>query len=98
MSNEQNENFRVVEQRIPISERIAMAIAQFFATLALVFTATILLPVNFIRTLFTSKRQVIEVNAEGLRGLPGPSNPFGTLDNEEPWMKEHREQFGNEDD
>ena len=64
MSNEQNENFRVVEQRIPISERIAMAIAQFFATLALVFTATILLPVNFIRTLFTSKRQVIEVNAE----------------------------------
>lgn len=100
MSKEQKPPFRIVDYKIPFGERVSLAVSQLFATIAVVITATLLLPVNFLRTLFTPTRKVVEVNVNGIsRPLGGTQAPFSSpFGDEEPWMREHREHFGDEED
>jgi hypothetical protein len=96
MSEEQKKPFRVVEQKIGFGERVSLAIQQAVGTFCIVIAGILLLPVNFIRTLFTTTRKVLEVDMKTggfpLGGFGGHQLP----DDDEDWKRAHREQYGDE--
>ena len=100
MSNERNGlPFKIVEQKIPFLERVSNAVQVVIWAIAACVTTLILLPVNFLRVLFTTKRNVLEITGQQVQGgniMPlGGINPFGANpDDDEDWKRAHREEYG----
>ena len=95
MSNEdeaQRKPYRIVEEKIPFLERVSLAIQVFISSILVVLSATLLMPVNCLRALFTTKRRVIDVIEFHTGHSPEGSNP----DDGEDWKRAHREQYGEE--
>jgi hypothetical protein len=93
--SDERKKFRIIDEKIPFGERLSMAISQAASTFCIVIAGVFLLPVNFFRTLFTSKRRIIEFNITRAPSENGAVGDFH-LDDEEDWKKAHREQYGDE--
>jgi len=89
--------FKIIDEKIPIGERVTVAVTQFVGTIAAVLTVLVLLPVTFLRTLFTTTRKVIDINNEALPffGTAGQLPPLPPEDGED-WKRAHREEYGDE--
>ena len=92
--------FKLVDQKIPFVERIALAVNSIGLAIGLIVTTLLLLPfhvlfipINFIKILFTPTRKVMAYDTT-YNSLPGPRsiNP----DDDEDWKRAHREEFGDE--
>ena len=95
MSNEdepQRKPYKIVEEKIPFLERVSLAIQVFISSILVVLSATLLMPVNCLRALFTTKRRVIEIIEFHRHPGQDGQNP----DDGEDWKRAHREQYGEE--
>jgi hypothetical protein len=84
--------FRLREEPIGFLDRLSLSIQVIISTVMVVITAILMLPINFLSALFTTKRKVIEVSFTGgqIPGEPNPQNP----DDGEDWKQAHNEQAG----
>jgi hypothetical protein len=89
--------FRIIDEKISIGERISLAVTQFVGTIAAVLTVVILLPVAFLRTLFTTTRKVIDVDEKMLPFLGSAGQlPSMPPEDGEDWKRAHKEEYGDE--
>lgn len=71
-----------------------MAIQMAVQTFCIIIAGIFLLPVNFIRTLFTTKRRVIELNIQQIEHEMGEGGHFHSPDDGEDWKRAHKEEYG----
>ena len=91
--SEEQKRFKILEEKIPFGERVAVAIQQAVHTACIVVAGIFLLPVNFIRTIFTTKRRVIELNMREIENSEEGHFTHGS-DDDEDWKKAHYEEYG----
>ena len=85
---------KITEEKIPFGARLTMAITGFFRTIAACVTAICLLPVLFIRTLFTTTRKVVDVDG-AMQGF-GRQQQEQSNYTEEDWKRFHNELYNDE--
>jgi hypothetical protein len=98
----------MIDVPIPMSDRITAAVQTSMAMLFNALTTLILVPVAFFRQLFTKTQKVVDLGAlpknhpllmqSGL-AEPGPIQHEHRMvqpEPEEDWLKEHRENFGDD--
>ncbi len=90
--SEDHQKFKILEEKIPFGERLSMAIQMAVQTFCIVVTGIFLLPVNFFRTLFTTRRRVIELNIQQIE-QDGPGQRRSPDDGED-WKRAHEEEYG----
>jgi len=98
MSQEPRKPFEIIEYKISFGERVSRAFTQLAYTLGVIFFSTFLLPINFFKTLFTSKVKAVRLNFNELGpNMSKPKSPPNIefpVDDDEDWKRAHYEEYG----